>query len=141
MKAATASMSASTKPASAGLKLAVKRVYDSPSPADGIRVLVDRLWPRGLTKKKARVDLWLKEVSPSGELRKWFGHDPAKWPEFKRRYFAELAEHEAAVTDIAEKALNGPVTILFGARETRYNNAVAFKEFIETRILSKLKSL
>ncbi len=114
------------------LLIATKRVYDPPSPEDGFRILIDRLWPRGLTKEKARVDLWLKEIAPSDDLRKWFGHEPEKWPGFKKRYFDELKRHPELVETIIEKGRTGPVTILFGAKETRYNNAVALKEFIET---------
>lgn len=93
--------------------------------------------PRGLTKEKAGVDLWLKEVAPSDELRKWFGHDPEKWPEFRKRYFSELRRRRDLVDTIAEEARTRPVTLLFGAKEKRYNNAVALREFIETELSSK----
>ena len=124
-------------PARGRPSIATKRVYDPPSREDGFRILVDRLWPRGLTKDKAKVDLWLKEIAPSDDLRKWFGHEPGKWPGFKKRYFNELSEHRQMVETILEQARSGPVTILFGAKETRYNNAVALREFIETGLSDK----
>jgi uncharacterized protein YeaO (DUF488 family) len=111
----------------------VKRVYDPPSGRDGRRVLVDRLWPRGIRKDEALVDAWMKELAPGTELRTWFGHDPQKWGEFKRRFFLELQENEDAVKDIVYASSRGTVTLLFGSREERYNNAVALKEYIEAR--------
>lgn len=113
-----------------GMDLRVKRVYASPSPEDGARILVDRLWPRGLSREKARVDLWLKELAPSTELRKWFNHDPAKWDEFRQRYQQELRQQPAALAQLAELADTRPVTLLFGAKEERFNDAVALKAFI-----------
>jgi uncharacterized protein YeaO (DUF488 family) len=113
------------------MMLRTKRVYERPAKGDGFRVLVDRLWPRGLTKEEAKVDLWLKDVAPSDELRKWYGHDPGKWPEFKRRYFGELKGKEGLVKQIEEKLAKGVVTLLFGTREEKYNNAAALKEHIE----------
>lgn len=115
------------------MDIRVKRVYEAPSPDDGTRVLVDRLWPRGLSKEKARVDLWLKEAAPSTELRKWFGHEPAKWEEFRQRYGQELRQQPAALGRLAELIDNGPVTLLFGAREERFNDAVALREFMLAR--------
>ncbi len=109
----------------------LKRVYDSPAKADGWRLLVDRVWPRGLTKKKAQVDEWLKELAPSTRLRKWFGHDPARWTEFKKRYAAELKTQREPVEQLAQKARKRTVTLLFGARDIEHNNAVALKEFLE----------
>ena len=107
-----------------------KRVYEEPATDDGFRVLTDRLWPRGLTKEKAHVDLWLKDLGPSDGLRKWFGHDPEKWDEFRRRYFEELnSRQELAV--IMEKAKKGTVTLLFGSKEEKFNNATALKEYLE----------
>ncbi len=110
----------------------VKRAYEHPSPSDGVRVLVDRLWPRGLSKAKAAIDLWLRAAAPSDALRKWYGHDPEKWPEFKRRYFAEL---DAKPEELAPLAKLGRrrVTLVFGSREERLNNAVALKEYLERR--------
>lgn len=111
----------------------VERVYDEKGERGGFRILVDRVWPRGLPRDKVRADLWLKEVAPSAELRKWFGHDPRKWPEFKRRYFEELDRSPEAVNTVIEKARGGDVVLLFGAREERFNNAVALKEYVEGR--------
>lgn len=108
-------------------------MYEGPAKDDGFRMLVDRLWPRGLTKEKARVDSWLKEIAPSNELRKWYGHDPEKWPEFKKRYFKELREKEELVRQVEEKMRKGTVTLLFQAKEEKYNNAAALKEYIEKR--------
>ncbi len=108
----------------------IKRVYDEPEKTDGFRILVDRLWPRGLSKEKAKVDLWLKDIAPSDEIRKWFGHEPEKWVEFKRRYFKELEEKKELVDLIVEKA-HGGVTLLYGTKEEKYNNAHALKEYIE----------
>lgn len=107
-----------------------KRAYDEPSPEDGRRVLVDKLWPRGLTKERARIDEWLKELAPSTELRKWYSHDPAKWKEFKKRYRAELKGKEALLDALKAEALKGNVTLVFSSRETELNNAEALKEFL-----------
>lgn len=114
-----------------GIRL--KRVYEKPAKADGHRVLVDRLWPRGLTKQKARIDEWLKEIAPSAKLRKWFGHDPARWKEFKKRYAAELGAQRNQVEQLARESKKRTVTLLFGAKDTEHNNAVALKEYIERR--------
>lgn len=108
----------------------IKRVYDEPDRDDGFRILVDRLWPRGLSKEKVKVDLWLKDVAPSDALRKWFGHDAEKWDEFKSRYFEELKGKKELVDLIIEKARGG-VTLLYGAKEEKYNNAAALKEYID----------
>lgn len=113
--------------------IGVKRVYAPPAAADGCRVLVDRLWPRGLGREAAHLDQWLKEIAPSEGLRRWFGHDPARWPEFKTRYFTELAGHAQAVDELLEKARSGRLTLLYGARDEEHNNAVALKEFLEGR--------
>lgn len=103
--------------------------------ADGLRVLVDRVWPRGLAKKQVRVDVWMKDIAPSTELRRWYGHDPGKWPEFRRRYFAEFQAHTAAVEVLMEYARpGGTVTLLFGASEERLNNAVVLKEYMESAL-------
>lgn len=103
----------------------IKRAYDAPSPDDGPRVLIDRLWPRGLAKNRAQIDLWLRDVAPSTELRKWYGHDPAKWDEFRRRYQAELKEGDAAraLDQLRELARKGRVTLVFAARDPAYANA------------------
>ena len=114
------------------MNIKIKRVYEQPGKDDGRRILVDRLWPRGLTKEKAGVDLWLKDVAPSTELRKWFGHDPERWEEFKERYRAELAEagKMEVLRDIAERAREENVTLLFGAKDTKHNDARALEAFI-----------
>jgi uncharacterized protein YeaO (DUF488 family) len=113
------------------VSIRLKRVYDAPAKADGRRVLVDRIWPRGLTKQEARIDEWLKEIAPSTTLRKGFGHDPARWKEFKKRYAAELDDHRDRVEQLSRAAKRRTVTLLFGARDTKHNNAVALKEYIE----------
>lgn len=109
----------------------IKRVYDEPAAADGLRVLVDRLWPRGLTKEKARLDDWLKELAPSDELRKWFGHDPARWEEFRERYRQELAGRPESMARLRALAGKGPVTLLFAAHDAAHNNAVVLKELLD----------
>jgi uncharacterized protein YeaO (DUF488 family) len=108
----------------------LKRVYEAPSKSDGTRILVDRLWPRGLTKEKARVDLWLKEVAPSTELRKWFAHDPTKWPEFKARYKAELKHNALHLALLKQAVLRGPATLLYGAKDTEHNEAVVLQDLL-----------
>jgi uncharacterized protein YeaO (DUF488 family) len=114
-------------------KIQVKRVYEQPEKEDGIRILVDRLWPRGLTKERAAVDLWLKEIAPSTELRKWFGHDPKKAKEFEQRYRRELRGHGEQLDLIREKARRGTVTLIYSTRDTEHNNAVFLKRLIEKR--------
>ena len=109
----------------------LKRVYEKPSRKDGLRILVDRLWPRGLSKEAAHLDLWLKDVAPSTDLRKWFGHDAARWSEFQKRYRAELRERDDAVRRIAERARDGTVTLVYGAKDTVHNDAVVLKQFLE----------
>jgi len=111
--------------------IVLKRAYEAPTRSDGCRVLVERLWPRGLSKADARVDLWAKEAAPSTELRRWFDHDPDKWKEFKRRYFAELRGRKAALEPIRERLAEDRVTFVFGSRELEFNNAVALKEYLE----------
>ena len=107
----------------------IKRVNEPASKDDGFRILVDRLWPRGLTKEKAHVDLWLKEVAPSNELRKWFAHDPAKWPEFKARYKAEL-KHNMQLALLKQAVVRGPSTLLYGAKDTEHNEAVVLQDLL-----------
>jgi uncharacterized protein YeaO (DUF488 family) len=111
--------------------LAIKRVYEPVSATDGYRILVDRLWPRGLSKEHAAVDLWLKAIAPSTELRRWFGHAPEKWPEFRRKYFAELAGHGEELAQIRALARRRRVTLVYGARETGCNDAVAILEYLQ----------
>ncbi len=109
----------------------IKRIYDRPEESDGLRVLVDRLWPRGLSKKKARIDFWVKELAPSTELRRWYGHDPGKWTEFKSRYADELKRNQAKLLKLVNQIQAGPVTFLYSSKEQQWNNAVALKEHIE----------
>jgi uncharacterized protein YeaO (DUF488 family) len=108
----------------------LKRVYSDPDKSDGFRILVDRLWPRGLTKEKAKVDLWLKDIAPSDQLRKWYSHDPGKWDEFKKRYFVELASKEELTGLILEKERKGIVTLLYGKKDEKFNNALALMEYL-----------
>jgi uncharacterized protein YeaO (DUF488 family) len=113
------------------MSLHLKRAYDTPSSDDGFRILVDRLWPRGLTKEKAAIDLWLREIAPSHELRKWFHHEPDKWPEFRERYIAELSGKPELIAEIADRAQAGVVTLVFSARDEEHNQAVVLREYIE----------
>lgn len=110
-----------------------KRVYEPAAPEDGYRVLVDRLWPRGVSKARLRLDDWNKSVAPSDALRRWFGHDPARWDAFKAAYFEELDKQQEAVSGLARRAGESPVTLLFAARDDLHNNAVALKEYLEDR--------
>lgn len=112
------------------IKFEVKRVYDEPGPADGQRILVDRLWPRGMSKEKAKVDLWARAIAPTAELRKWYGHDPGKWVEFQRRYRAELKENAAEVALLLKAIGSGPATLLYGSKERKRSNAEALKRFL-----------
>ena len=111
----------------------VKRVYEKPSRKDGLRILVDRLWPRGLTKERAAVKLWLKDVAPSTELRKWFGHDPAKWKQFQVRYRKELREKKDALKLLKQKSEEHTVTLVYGARDEEHNEALVLKSVLEGR--------
>jgi len=108
----------------------LKRAYEPPTRVDGKRILVDRLWPRGLAKAKGRIDLWLKDVAPSTELRQWFGHDPAKWPEFKKRYRAEL-KNNPALSELQALSRQGDVTLVYAARDQLHNEAVVLKQILE----------
>ena len=114
-------------------RVQLKRAYDPPSPRDGTRILVDCLWPRGISKAKARVDLWLKDVAPSTALRQWFGHDPARWSEFRRRYRAELRRQPDALAQLQALARRGRVTLVFSARDERRNQAVVLKDLLADR--------
>ena len=107
----------------------IKRVYESADPEDGTRILVERLWPRGMRKEELTLDNWIKDVAPSTDLRRWFGHDPAKWEEFRRRYFAELRLNPAVKT-LQEIIADGPVTLIYGARDEIHNQAVALAEYL-----------
>jgi uncharacterized protein YeaO (DUF488 family) len=111
----------------------LKRAYDPPAAADGARILVDRLWPRGLSKDAAQLSAWLKDVAPSPELRKWFGHDPARWAEFSRRYRAELSANDAAVAQLRAYMKSGPVTLLYAAHDTEHNHARVLADFLRHR--------
>lgn len=109
----------------------IKRVYEPPSLTDGRRILVDRLWPRGLSRQKARIDEWAKDLAPSDRLRRWFGHDPERWPEFRKRYREEIRKHEEAIRELARRATREPITLVYGARDAEHNNAVVLKELVE----------
>ena len=109
----------------------LKRAYEKPSDEDGQRVLVERLWPRGLTKAKAKIDHWLKEISPSPELRKWYSHDVAKWPEFRRRYQAEIRANPEPVRQLRKLARQGPVTLIYAARDQEHNSAVVLRNVLQ----------
>jgi uncharacterized protein YeaO (DUF488 family) len=118
----------------APMSINLKRAYDQVAETDGYRVLVDRIWPRGIAKDDLRIDAWLKDVAPSAGLRKWFRHDPAKWDEFKRRYAGELEQHSDALEQLMKIARTGRVTLVFSARDTEHNNAVVLKEHLERRL-------
>ena len=109
----------------------MKRVYEEPSPDDGLRVLVERLWPRGMTKERAAIDLWPKDVAPSSELRKWYGHDPAKWEEFRQRYWAELAQKPDPLNLLRQKGREGVVTLVYAAHDEEHSGAAALKQYLE----------
>jgi uncharacterized protein YeaO (DUF488 family) len=111
-------------------QLRIKRVYEAPARDDGVRVLVDRLWPRGLSKEKADVEIWAKDVAPSTELRKWFGHVPARWADFQQRYTAELRENSAAVTELVDRIGDRAATLVYGARDTEHNGAIVLRDYI-----------
>jgi uncharacterized protein YeaO (DUF488 family) len=110
----------------------IKRVYEQPDKQDGVRVLVDRLWPRGLTKEKADIDLWLKDIAPSTELRKWFGHDRSKWEEFKQRYLRELQDNAEQVGRLQQAVKNGVATLVYAAKDTEHNEAVVLQKFLSS---------
>jgi uncharacterized protein YeaO (DUF488 family) len=114
------------------MEIKIKRAYENPSENDGFRILVDRLWPRGISKEKAKIDFWPKELAPSTVLRHWYGHEPEKWPEFKSRYFAELDGNPELLNDLMEHVRRGKVTFVYSSKEQKLNNAVALKEYIES---------
>ena len=114
-----------------GRRVQIKRIYDERSPADGYRVLVDRLWPRGIRKQDAAIDDWLRELAPSTELREWFGHDPNRWLEFRRRYRAELRQHTSRLDALRQRAVRRRVTLIYSARDTLFNQAAVLKEVIQ----------
>jgi uncharacterized protein YeaO (DUF488 family) len=109
----------------------LKRAYEEPSRDDGLRILVERLWPRGLTKDRAALDLWLREVAPSPELRKWFGHDPARWEQFQKRYWKELEQKEEAVRLLKQEGKQGAITLVYAAQDEEHNSALALKRFLD----------
>lgn len=111
----------------------MKRIYERPAREDGFRILVDRLWPRGISMANADVDLWLKDISPSDALRRWFSHDPRKWPEFKKRYHRELAAKRDLVALVEDRIHEGDVTFLYGSADDKHNNAAALKAYLEQR--------
>jgi uncharacterized protein YeaO (DUF488 family) len=115
------------------MPIRIKRIYEPAEPKDGYRVLVDRLWPRGLSKDKAQIDLWLRDVAPSSALRVWFGHDPARWAGFRARYHAELRRNSKALVPLVEQAKKGALTLLYSARDERFNQAVALKAYLDAR--------
>ena len=117
----------------------LKRVYEKEDLDDGVRYLIERLWPRGVKKTSLRIDGWLKDAGPSTELRKWFSHDPAKWQEFRRRYFAELDRTPDAWAPIRDAARHGTVTLLYSSHDTEHNNAVALKEYVEHKADAKIQ--
>lgn len=111
--------------------ITIKRIYDQPETKDGFRILVDRLWPRGMTKEKAKIDLWLKEIAPSNELRKWFSHDPEKWDDFVKKYKKELKDKQELLNTIKQLEKNeGAITLLYAAKDEKHNEAVVLKEII-----------
>lgn len=112
------------------MKIKIKRVYEKSGKEDGVRILVDRLWPRGLTKEKAGIDVWLKEIAPSTELRKWFGHDPDKWKEFQKRYRQELRNNKGQVAVLKEHVKKRVVTLVYGAKDEEHNEALVLKELL-----------
>jgi len=112
------------------MNIQTKRVYEKPGKEDGKRILVDRLWPRGLTKEKASIDLWLKEIAPSTELRKWFGHDPGKWNEFQEKYHEELKNNNSQVSILQEQAKKGAVTLVYGAKDEKHNEALVLAAWL-----------
>lgn len=112
-------------------QISLQRVYEAPLSGAAMRVLVDRIWPRGLSREKLAPDLWLKEIAPSTELRKWFGHDPARWDEFRRRYRAELEANPQPVARLRELAGQGPLVLLYAARDERHNHAIVLRDYLQ----------
>lgn len=116
------------------IKIGLSRAYDAPGKDDGKRFLVDRVWPRGITKDVLRIEAWLRDVAPSTELRRWFSHDPARWDEFAQRYRAELDANEAAWQPLAAAAAHGPLTLVYGARDREHNQAVVLRAYLADKI-------
>ena len=115
------------------MRIRTKRVYEESSSADGRRILADRLWPRGVAKSDAQIDFWAKSVSPSNELRRWYGHDPGKWSEFRRKYFEELDSNPEGVSELRSHLGSGTVTLVYSSKETQLNNASVLKDYLESR--------
>lgn len=115
------------------MHLQTKRIYEEPDESDGRRILIDRLWPRGVSKEAAQIDFWAKSASPSNELRRWYQHEPAKWDEFRERYFAELDSNPESVAELRLELGDGTSTLLFASKEERLNNASALREYLESR--------
>lgn len=115
------------------MDIQIRRAYEAPGRDEGYRILVDRVWPRGISKEDLEVDAWQKEIAPSTRLRQWFGHDPARWKEFQERYFAELAQKPDAVRDLVKRAREGRLTLVYGARDQEHNQAVALRRYLEAR--------
>ena len=115
------------------MHIMLKRAYQDASASDGVRILVERLWPRGVSKERARIDLWLKDAAPSTDLRRWFGHDPDRWPEFRRRYYAELQAKPESLDALLPLLERDLVTFVYGSREERYNAAVALRDYLEDK--------
>lgn len=130
MREVTEQMTKTEHQATAELDIQLKRAYQPPAAADGIRILVDRLWPRGLTKAAAAVDRWMRDLAPSTDLRRWFGHDPSRWDEFRREYARELRARGDLLEEVRSLARRGRVTLLFGARDEAHNDAVALREVL-----------
>jgi uncharacterized protein YeaO (DUF488 family) len=121
------------------MKIKIKRIYEEPAKDDGMRILVDRLWPRGLTKQRADIDLWLKDIAPSTELRKWFGHDPEKWKEFRKRYNEELKKNTEQIEILEKQLKKGTVTLLYGAKDEEHNEALVLKESLPANLVNLKK--
>ena len=119
------------------MNIKLKRVYDPPSRSDGTRILVERLWPRGIKKENLVLDAWMKDVAPSTELRKWFSHDPAKWNQFQVKYMSELDANQEALQPLLRTIHEGTVTLLFSSHDTQHNNAVCLKSYLENKIAKK----
>ncbi len=115
------------------MTIRTKRVYEPSAPSDGKRILVDRLWPRGVSKERAKIDFWAKTIAPSNELRRWYQHDHAKWPEFRRRFFAELDANAEGVAELEARLEGDIVTFVYGSKEEELNNATALREYVEAR--------
>ncbi len=116
------------------IRIRLRRIYDPPAEGEGLRILVDRIWPRGVSKERAHVDLWLRDVAPRDDLRRWFGHDPERWQAFQERYRQELEADPARLAPLLEAIQRGPVTLLYSARDEQHNQAVALKVIVEERL-------